>query len=246
MFTYQIKVEYLGTNFVGWQIQKNGLSVQEVLEKALSKFLKNKISIMGSGRTDAGVHANEQSAHFRIKRIIDDKDMFINSMNFFLSKYPVTILSIKKKSNKFHARHSASKRIYKYFIINRRSSSVLEKNKAWHIKKKLNVKLMKKGIKILIGTHNFSTFRSSSCESKSPIKTLKKAAIKIEKNKIIFTFASKSFLQQQIRSMVGSLKYLGEGKWNLKDFKKAFKSKKRSMCAPTAPPCGLYLYKVNY
>ena len=105
---------------------------------------------------------------------------------------------------------------------------------------------MKKGIKILIGTHNFSTFRSSSCESKSPIKTLKKAAIKIEKNKIIFTFASKSFLQQQIRSMVGSLKYLGEGKWNLKDFKKAFKSKKRSMCAPTAPPCGLYLYKVNY
>ena len=97
MFTYQIKVEYLGTNFVGWQIQKNGLSVQEVLEKALSKFLKNKISIMGSGRTDAGVHANEQSAHFRIKRIIDDKDMFINSMNFFLSKYPVTILSIKKK-----------------------------------------------------------------------------------------------------------------------------------------------------
>ncbi len=246
MFTYQIKVEYLGTNFVGWQIQKNGLSVQEVLEKALSKFLKNKISIMGSGRTDAGVHANEQSAHFRIKRIIDDKDMFINSMNFFLSKYPVTILSIKKKSNKFHARHSASKRIYKYFIINRRSSLVLEKNKAWHIKKKLNVKLMKKGIKILIGTHNFSTFRSSSCESKSPIKTLKKAAIKIEKNKIIFTFASKSFLQQQIRSMVGSLKYLGEGKWNLKDFKKAFKSKKRSMCAPTAPPCGLYLYKVNY
>ena len=246
MFTYQIKVEYLGTNFVGWQIQKNGLSVQEVLEKALSKFLKNKISIMGSGRTDAGVHANEQSAHFRIKRIIDDKDMFINSMNFFLSKYPVTILSIKKKSNKFHARHSASKRIYKYFIINRRSSLVLEKNKAWHIKKKLNVKLMKKGIEILIGTHNFSTFRSSSCESKSPIKTLKKAAIKIEKNKIIFTFASKSFLQQQIRSMVGSLKYLGEGKWNLKDFKKAFKSKKRSMCAPTAPPCGLYLYKVNY
>ena len=246
MFTYQIKVEYLGTNFVGWQIQKNGLSVQEVLEKALSKFLKNKISIMGSGRTDAGVHANEQSAHFRIKRIIDDKDMFINSMNFFLSKYPVTILSIKKKSNKFHARHSASKRIYKYFIINRRSSLVLEKNKAWHIKKKLNVKLMKKGIKILIGTHNFSTFRSSSCESKSPIKTLMKAAIKIEKNKIIFTFASKSFLQQQIRSMVGSLKYLGEGKWNLKDFKKAFKSKKRSMCAPTAPPHGLYLYKVKY
>ena len=246
MFTYQIEIEYLGTNFVGWQIQKNGISVQEVLQKMLSKYLKDKISITGSGRTDAGVHAIGQSAHFKTKKKIIHKNIFLNSMNFFLSKYPVTILNIKKRSNKFHARHSASKRIYKYFIVNRRSSLVLEKNKAWHIKKTLNVKLMKKGAKILIGTHNFSTFRSSSCESKSPVKTLKKATIKKEKNKIIFTFVSKSFLQQQIRSMVGSLKYLGEGKWNLKDFKRAFKSKKRSMCAPTAPPCGLYLYKVNY
>ena len=246
MFTYQIKVEYLGTNFVGWQIQKNGLSVQEVLEKALSKFLNNKISVMGSGRTDAGVHASEQSAHFRTKKNITNENIFLSSINFFLRKYPVAILSIKKRSKKFHARHSASKRIYKYLIINRQSSLVLEKNKAWHIKKKLNVKLMKKGARKLTGTHNFSTFRSSSCESKSPVKTLKKASVKREKNKIIFTFSSKSFLQQQVRSMVGSLKYLGEGKWNLKDFKKAFKSKKRSMCAPTAPPYGLYLYKVKY
>ena len=246
MFTYQIKVEYLGTNFVGWQIQKNGLSVQEVLEKALSKFLNNKISVMGSGRTDAGVHASEQSAHFRTKKNITNENIFLSSINFFLRKYPVAILSIKKRSKKFHARHSASKRIYKYLIINRQSSLVLEKNKAWHIKKKLNVKLMKKGARKLTGTHNFSTFRSSSCESKSPVKTLKKASVKREKNKIIFTFSSKSFLQQQVRSMVGSLKYLGEGKWNLKDFNKAFKSKKRSMCAPTAPPYGLYLYKVKY
>tara|TARA_B100000579_G_scaffold402473_1_gene385735 strand:+ start:886 stop:1626 length:741 start_codon:yes stop_codon:yes gene_type:complete len=246
MFTYQIKVEYLGTNFVGWQIQKNGLSVQEVLEKALSKFLNNKISVMGSGRTDAGVHASEQSAHFRTKKNITNENIFLSSINFFLRKYPVAILSIKKRSKKFHARHSASKRIYKYLIINRQSSLVLEKNKAWHIKKKLNVKLMKKGARKLTGTHNFSTFRSSSCESKSPVKTLKKASVKREKNKIIFTFSSKSFLQQQVRSMVGSLKYLGEGKWNLKDFNKAFKSKKRSMCAPTAPPHGLYLYKVKY
>ena len=246
MINYQIKVEYLGTNFVGWQIQKNGISVQEVLEKALSKFLKDKISVIGSGRTDAGVHANEQSAHFITKKKISNKNIFLNSINFFLSKYPVSILSIKKKSKKFHARHSASKRIYKYLIINRRSSLVLEKNKAWHIKKQLNINLMKKGAKILSGTHNFSTFRSSSCEARSPIKTLKKATVNKEKNKIILTFESKSFLQQQVRSMVGALKYLGEGKWNLKDFKKAFKSKKRSMCAPTAPPYGLYLYKVKY
>tara|TARA_B100000513_G_scaffold130529_1_gene58329 strand:- start:1097 stop:1837 length:741 start_codon:yes stop_codon:yes gene_type:complete len=246
MFIYQINLEYLGTNFVGWQFQKNGISVQEVLETALSKFLKDKIRVIGSGRTDAGVHAKGQSAHFKTKRKIDYKDNFINSMNFFLRKYPVSILSIRKRSKMFHARHSAKRRTYKYFIINRFSSLVLDKKKAWHVKKKLNIKIMRKGAKLLIGTHNFSTFRSSSCQSKSPVKTLKKVQIKKEKNKIIFTFESKSFLQQQVRSMVGSIKYLGEGKWNLEDFKKVFKSKKRSMCAPPAPAHGLYLYEVKY
>ena len=246
MLTYQISVEYLGTNFVGWQIQKNGLSVQEVLEKVLSKFLKDKIKVIGSGRTDAGVHASEQSAHFKTKYKISDKNIFINSINFFLSKYAISVLDIKKRSNKFHARHSASERIYKYLIINRRSSLVLEKNKAWHIKKKLDVKIMRKGAEILKGTHNFSTFRASSCQAKSPIKTMKKATIKKNKNKIVLIFQSKSFLQQQVRSMVGSLKYLGEGKWNLNDFKKAFLSKKRRMCAPPAPACGLYLVKIKY
>ena len=246
MFNYQIIVEYLGKNFVGWQIQKNGLSVQEVLEKALSKFLKDKIRVIGSGRTDAGVHASEQSAHFKTKHKIVDKNTFIKSINFFLRKYPVSILSIKKRPNKFHARHSAKERVYKYFIINRRSSLVLEKNKAWHIKKKLDVKIMRKGADILKGTHNFSTFRASSCQAKSPIKTIKKAIIKKNKHRIVLTFQSKSFLQQQVRSMVGSLKYLGEGKWDLNDFKKAFSSKKRTMCAPPAPAHGLYLTKVVY
>ncbi|MBD1150042.1 tRNA pseudouridine(38-40) synthase TruA [Pelagibacterales bacterium SAG-MED29] len=246
MFTYQIIVEYLGTNFVGWQIQKNGLSVQEALEKVLSKFLKEKIRVIGSGRTDAGVHANEQSAHFKTKNKIIDKNIFINSINFFLKKNPISILSIKKKSNKFHARHSAKERIYKYFVINRSSSLVLERNKAWHIKKSLDVKIMRKGADILKGTHNFSTFRASSCQAKSPIKTLKKVIIKKNKNKIVLIFQSKSFLQQQVRSMVGSLKYLGEGKWNLNDFKKAFLSKNRTMCAPPAPAHGLYLTKVIY
>ena len=246
MFTYQITIEYLGTNFVGWQIQKNGLSVQEALEDILSYFLKEKIRVIGSGRTDAGVHASEQSAHFKTKKRKKNENNFINSINFFLKKYPISILNIKKRSNKFHARHSAKERIYKYFVINRPSSLVLERNKAWHIKKKLDIKIMKKGAAILKGTHNFSTFRASSCQAKSPIKTLKKIIIKQSKNKIILTFQSKSFLQQQVRSMVGSLKYLGEGKWDLKDFKKAFKSKKRSLCAPPAPAHGLYLSKVNY
>jgi len=246
MFTYQINVEYLGSNFVGWQFQKNGVSVQEVLEKGLSKFLKDKIKVIGSGRTDAGVHAKEQSAHFKTIRKINDRDNFINSMNFFLQKYPISILNIRKRSKIFHARHSAKKRTYKYFIINRFSTLVLDKKKAWHVKKKLNIKVMKKGAKILIGTHNFSTFRSSSCQSKSPIKTLKKVQIKKDKNKIIFTFEAKSFLQQQVRSMVGCIKFLGEGKWNLRDFKKSFKSKSRLKCAPPAPSCGLYLKNISY
>ena len=246
MHTYQIKVEYQGTNFSGWQIQKNGLAVQEVLEKALTKLLKDKIKVVGSGRTDAGVHASEQSAHFKTKKKIINKDIFINSINFFLGQDSVVILSIKKRSDKFHARHSAKKRTYKYFIVNRPSPLTLEKNKAWHIKKKLNLINMEKGTKILKGTHNFSTFRASSCEAKSPIKTLNEAIVRKKKTKIIFTFTSKSFLQNQVRSMVGSLKYLGEGKWKLKDFKKAFSSKKRSMCAPPAPPYGLYLHKVKY
>lgn len=246
MFTYQIMIEYLGTKFVGWQIQKNGLSVQEVLEKVLSKFLKSKIRVVGSGRTDAGVHANEQSAHFKAKHKILDKNNFISSINFFLKKYPISILDIKKRKDGFHARHSANERIYKYFIINRHSSLVLEKNKAWHIKKKLDTDIMRKGANILKGTHNFSTFRASSCQAKSPIRTIKNVTIKKNKNKIVLTFQSKSFLQQQVRSMVGSLKYLGEGKWNIKDFKKAFFSKKRKMCAPPAPAHGLYLTKIKY
>jgi len=246
MFTYQITVEYLGTNFVGWQFQKNGLSIQEVLETALSKYLKENIRITGSGRTDSGVHASEQSAHFKSKNNIKNRRIFINSLNFFLKKHPVSILNIQKRSNNFHARHSAKERTYKYFIINRPSTLAIDKNKAWHIKKKLDMKLMIKGAKILKGTHNFSTFRAANCQAKSPIKTLKKPLIKKNKNKIVFTFQSKSFLQQQVRSMVGSLKYLGEGKWDLKEFKKVFLSKKRSMCAPPAPSHGLYLVKVRY
>ena len=246
MFRYQICIEYLGTNFVGWQSQKNGLSIQEVLEKVLSKFLKEEIEVIGSGRTDAGVHATEQSAHFITKSKIIKKNIFINSINFFLNKHPISILKINKRPDSFHARHSAVERTYKYSIINRPSSLVLDRNKAWHIKKKLDLKVMKIGAEILRGTHNFSTFRSSSCQAKSPTKTLRKAEIRKEKDKIILTFQSKSFLQHQVRSMVGSLKYLGEGKWNLKDFKKAFLSKDRKRCAPPAPAHGLYLAKIKY
>ena len=245
MQRYQIKVEYDGTNFVGWQYQKNGLSIQEILQNAIFQFSKEKVTVTGAGRTDAGVHATAQMAHFDLKKKIKKKN-FILGVNQYIGNNPVTILNIKKTNNKFHSRFDAKKRTYQYVIINRQSPLALQKNKAWHIRKKLDLKAMKKGAKLLLGTHDFSTFRASSCGAKSPIKTLKKVSIKKNKERIILKFTSKSFLQQQVRSMVGCIKYLGEGKWRLEDFIKAFKSKKRLNCAPPAPPCGLYLEKVDY
>ena len=246
MDKYHIKIEYDGSKFVGWQYQNNGISVQEVLQKAFFKFLKEKVTVNASGRTDAGVHAIEQSAHIELKKKIINKEVFLNSINFYLKKYPVSVLSIKKKENTFHARYSAKKRTYKYIILNRNSSSPLNKNRAWFIKKKLDINLIKKALKILKGTHDFSTFRASSCQAKSAIRTLDSATFKKLGEIIEITFSSKSFLQQQVRSMVGAIKYVGEKKWTLKQFKNNFKSKRRVNCAPPAPACGLYLKKVKY
>ena len=246
MDKYHIKIEYDGSKFVGWQYQNNGISVQEVLQRAFFKFLKEKVTVNASGRTDAGVHALEQSAHIELKKKIINKEVFLNSINFYLKKYPVSVLSIKKKENTFHARYSAKKRTYKYIILNRNSPSPLNKNRAWFIKKKLDINLIKKALKILKGTHDFSTFRASSCQAKSAIRTLDSATFKKLGEIIEITFSSKSFLQQQVRSMVGAIKYVGEKKWTLKQLKSNFKSKKRVNCAPPAPACGLYLKKIKY
>ena len=246
MFKYQILVEYVGTNFRGWQVQKKGKTIQGLIQEKISNLLKEKIILLGSGRTDTGVHAIEQSAHFECKNEIKNFDKFLKSMNHFLKKDGVTILKIKKKSKNFHARFSAKIRIYKYVIINRLSSPVLDNNRCWHIMKDLDVTAMKKGAKKLIGTHDFSTFRASNCTAKSPVRTMKKVKITKVKNVIKIQFTSKSFLKSQVRSMVGSLKYLGEKKWNLKKFTSIFKSKSRKNCAPIAPAHGLYLEKIIY
>ena len=245
MQRYKIKIEYEGTPFVGWQFQKNGQSVQEVLQKAIFNFSREKVVVTGAGRTDSGVHALAQVAHFDLKKKIKRKSL-LPAINQSIGNKPVTVLEINKTNEKFHARFDAKKRTYQYIIINRQSPLALQKNKAWHIRKKLNVKIMKKGAKLLLGTHDFSTFRASSCGAKSPIKTMKKILIKKNKEKIILEFTSKSFLQQQVRSMVGCIKYLGDGKWNLDAFKKSFRSKKRIKCAPPAPACGLYLKNISY
>ena len=243
---YQLLIEYVGTNFRGWQIQKKGLTIQGIIQEKLSKHLKEKINLNGSGRTDRGVHAIGQSAHFDCKNKIYNLDKFIKSINHFLNKEEVTVLKIKKKNNNFHARFSAKMRIYRYVIINQLGKPVIENNRCWHIIKELDLELMKKGAKKLIGTNDFSTFRASSCRAKSPIKTMKLVKIRSSKNKIEIEFRSKSFLQQQVRSMVGCLKYLGEKKWTLKKFENIIRSKNRILCAPPAPSEGLYLTRVIY
>ena len=246
MHRYQILIEYVGTKFVGWQIQKKGNSIQGLIQKKLSKILNEKITVTGSSRTDSKVHALEQSAHFDCKKEIEDHKRFINSANYFLNKDLISILKIKKRKITFHARHSAKMRSYLYVIYNRESPTCLNKDRGWHIKRKLNLNLMKKGAKKLTGTFNYATFRSSSCGAKSPVRTIKNFTITRLKETIKIRVKSRSFLQQQVRSMVGCLKYLGEEKWNIKYFEKIFKSKKRSLCAPPAPACGLFLEKVTY
>lgn len=246
MFRYQILIEYVGTNFKGWQIQKKGKTIQGLIQKNISLLLKEKIVLFGSGRTDTGVHAIEQSAHFDCKNKIENKDKFLKSINHFLNFDGVSIIDVKKRNKNFHARFSAKMRIYKYIIINRLSGPVIEKNRCWHIMKELDLNLIKKGAKKLIGTRDFSTFRASTCNAKSPIKTMKLIKVKSFKKLIEIEFRSQSFLQNQVRSMVGCLKYLGEKKWSLNKFEDVMKSKKRALCAPPAPASGLFLVRVIY
>jgi len=246
MLKYQILIEYVGTNFRGWQVQKKGKTIQGLIQDKISKLLNEKIILIGAGRLDKGVHAIEQSAHFESKTKITNLDKFLKSLNYFLNKEMVSVLRIKKRDKDFHARFSAKMRIYNYVIVNRLSRPVLDKNRVWHIINKLDLEMMKKAAKKLVGTKDFSTFRASSCRAPSPIKTMKSVKIKFKSNKIEIEFQSQSFLQQQVRSMVGCLKYVGEKKWTLKKFILIMNSKKRTLCAPPAPPDGLYLTRVIY
>ena len=246
MNRYQILIEYVGTNYNGWQVQRKGKTIQGRIQNAISKIFKEKINIIGSGRTDSGVHALEQSAHFDTNTKIKDSYKFLKSVNHFLSRYGISILDLKKRKLTFHARYSAKARIYKYVILNRKSGSVLKNKRCWHIIKKLNLEMMKKGAKKLIGTKDFSTFRSSSCSAKTPVRTVKSIKFLTKKDIIEIEIKAQSFLQNQVRSMVGCLKYVGEDKWSIKKFEKIIKLKKRINCAPPAPAEGLYLTKVIY
>ena len=246
MFRYQILIEYVGSSFIGWQVQTKGKTIQGLIQKKISYLLNEKITLIGSGRTDTGVHAIEQSAHFDVTEKIQNLNKFFKSINYFLNKYEIAILKIKRKNMKFHARFSAKERIYKYVIFNQLSKPILQNKRGWFVIKNLELEIMKKAAKKLIGTHDFSTFRASGCSAKSPIRSIKSVKIKKTKNKIEIEFRSQSFLKQQVRSMVGCLKYIGEKKWTLKKFTNVIKLKNRNLCAPPAPAEGLFLKKVLY
>ena len=245
MSRYKITIEYNGKNYVGWQRQENGPSIQAAIEEAITKQIQQKISIFGAGRTDAGVHALGQVAHFDLeKNLISDS--IRDGLNKHLRPQPISIIKAEEVSTEFHARFSAKQRHYKYKIINRRSPLTLDKDFAWVIHKELDIKSVQEASKLFIGKHNFNAFRSINCQSESSIKTIDDVLITMEKNSINMNFRAKSFLHSQVRIMVGTLVYIGEGKIKFKEIQSLIQSGERQNAGPTAPANGLYLTEVIY
>ena len=246
---YFLRIEYDGTSFHGWQKQKDCETVQGEIELAFYKLIGTNINVIGSGRTDTGVHAYYQIAHVDL-----EKDWLPSklegALNFFLKKIPISILEVKEVDNKFHARFSATSRIYEYKILIRKAPLVLQKNRYWHIWRNLEIEKMTEASNFLVGTHDFTTFRSSICQSSSPVKTIDQIFINeeiIEDEKIIkFQFQARSFLHNQVRSIVGSLEQVGSKKWLPNYIKTILDNKDRKKCGPIAPPEGLYLKKIFY
>ena len=246
---FAITIEYDGSNLVGWQRQKNGLSVQEVLEKSLFELTGEKTTIQGAGRTDSGVHALGQVAHFDLKKKITT-DAIRDGLNFhkkkIYKKIKVSVLTTKKVKKDFHARFSAKQKTYVYKILDRRPPPAIEKKRVWHIRKKLNDKAMKKSAKILVGKHDFTSFRSTECQANSALKTIDTIKILRVREEIQIWIKARSFLHNQVRIIAGTLVLVGRKKWKEKNIKEALKSKKRAAAGQTAPAEGLYLLSVKY
>ena len=242
---YKITIEYNGTGYVGWQAQPNHSSIQEQIEQAITKFSNEKPSVYGAGRTDAGVHALGQVAHFSLQKEYNEHSI-LQSINYFLKDKAIAILNIQKVPEDFHARFSAKKRRYIYKIINRKAPLCLEYNLAWHVHKELDTDKMQKGADFLIGTHDFSTFRASECQAKSAIKTIDKISITQNQESIIFDIVAQSFLHHQVRNIVGTLQQVGLKKWSPQDIQTAKNKKNRQYGGITAPAYGLYFHSVIY
>jgi tRNA pseudouridine38-40 synthase len=242
---YKLTLEYDGTPFVGWQLQENGLSVQGRLAQALKAFSGEDTVPRGAGRTDAGVHALGQVAHFDLARNWEP-DKVRDALNAQLRPDPISVLSCERVSDEFDARFSAKARNYLYRIIDRRPPLALERDRAWGVFRDLDAKAMHDAAQSLIGHHDFTTFRSTECQAKTPMKTLDRLAVSRHGEVLRVEASARSFLHNQVRSMVGSLKLVGEGRWTKHDLEQALAAKSRDACGPVAPAHGLYLVKVDY
>ena len=245
MTRYKLTLEYDGGAFVGWQRQDNGPSVQEALEKAVAAFCGEAVTSFAAGRTDAGVHALGQVVHFDLAKETT-ADTVRDAVNFHLKPAPVAVLTCEAVGEDFHARFSAKARLYRYRIVNRRPPLALERGRAWLVWGELDAAAMQDAAQALIGHHDFTSFRATLCQAKSPLKTLDVLEVRREGEEIIVNARAQSFLHHQVRNMVGTLKLVGEGKWTKADVAAALAARNRAAGGPTAPAEGLYLTEVWY
>ena len=242
---FKLVIEYDGTPFLGWQIQAGGPSVQGVLTEAIASFCGEHVTLYGAGRTDAGVHALGQVAHFDLARDWRP-DRVRDAVNAQLRPHPIAVLSADEVDAAFDARFSAKQREYRYRIVNRRADLALDRNRAWRVARTLDTGGMHDAAQRLVGQHDFTTFRAAECQAKSPVKTLDRLSVERSGEEIRISAAARSFLQHQVRSMVGSLVLVGERKWSGDDLAAALAARDRAACGPVAPPEGLYLLRVEY
>ena len=242
---YKLTIEYDGTPFAGWQIQANGPSVQGELARAIEGLSGERAIPRGAGRTDAGVHARGQVAHFDLERSYPPETVR-DALNFHLRPAPIAILSCDIVTEHFDARFSAKARHYLYRIVNRRARLALDRDRAWQVPVPLDAAPMQEAAQHLIGRHDFSAFRSAQCQAKSPLRTLDRLDVARDGEDILIAASARSFLHHQVRSMAGSLKLVGEGKWRPDDLRRVLESRDRTACGPVAPACGLYFMKVDY
>jgi tRNA pseudouridine38-40 synthase len=242
---YKLLIEYDGAPFVGWQVQDNGLSVQGVLTAAVAAFCGEQVPVQGAGRTDAGVHALGQVAHIAFAKAWDT-DTIRDAINAHLRPYPVAVLAAEGVADDFDARFSARTRHYVYRIINRRADLALDAGRAWRIPRPLDASVMHEAARCLVGRHDFTTFRAAECQAKSPVKTLDRLDVERDRDEVRIHASARSFLHHQVRSMVGTLVQVGEGRWSADDLARALAARDRKACGPVAPPEGLYLVKVDY
>jgi tRNA pseudouridine38-40 synthase len=242
---YRLTIEYDGTPFSGWQRQADRPSVQQALEEAIHAMSGETVATQAAGRTDAGVHALGQVAHFELSK---DWDPFRirEALNYHLRPDPVAIILAEAVGDDFEARFSAKARHYEYRILNRRAPPVIERDHVWHLPMDLDADAMDHAAGLILGTHDFTTFRSSECQANSPLRTLDKFSVRRELDHIVISARARSFLHHQVRSMVGSLRMVGEGKWSPVDFRAALDARDRRRCGAMAPSSGLYLTRVDY